>query len=104
MTENLLEFESHFSFGENWAQYAQKIDERRIEERSALTRACTGAERRVSKSRGVDGRHRLENDDECQTATGEAFRHSSVCVGSGNPTDTARLLHVQPSASKPEPP
>jgi predicted RNA methylase len=32
MTENLLEFESHFSFGENWAQYAQKIDERRIEE------------------------------------------------------------------------
>jgi predicted RNA methylase len=32
MTENLLEFESHFSFGENWAQYAQKIDEKRIEE------------------------------------------------------------------------
>src|SRR3984893_16788135 len=32
MTENLLEFESHFSFGENWAEYAQKIDERRIEE------------------------------------------------------------------------
>src|SRR5580692_10613335 len=32
MTENLLEFESHFSFGENWAQYAEKIDERRIEE------------------------------------------------------------------------
>jgi predicted RNA methylase len=31
-TENLLEFESHFSFGENWAQYAEKIDERRIEQ------------------------------------------------------------------------
>jgi predicted RNA methylase len=32
MAENLLEVESHFSFGENWAQYAEKIDERRIEE------------------------------------------------------------------------
>jgi len=32
MPENLLEVESHFSFGENWAQYAEKIDERRIEE------------------------------------------------------------------------
>jgi len=32
MTQNLLELESHFSFGENWAQYAEKIDERRIEE------------------------------------------------------------------------
>jgi predicted RNA methylase len=31
-TENLLEVESHFSFGENWAQYAEKIDERRIEQ------------------------------------------------------------------------
>lgn len=32
MSQNLLEFESHFSFGENWAQYAEKIDETRIEE------------------------------------------------------------------------
>ena len=32
MNQNLLELESHFSFGENWAQYAEKIDERRIEE------------------------------------------------------------------------
>jgi 2-polyprenyl-6-hydroxyphenyl methylase/3-demethylubiquinone-9 3-methyltransferase len=32
MAENLLEVESHFSFGENWAHYAEKIDERRIEE------------------------------------------------------------------------
>ncbi|MBI3668690.1 MAG: class I SAM-dependent methyltransferase [Acidobacteria bacterium] len=32
MTQNLLELETHFSFGENWAQYARKIDERRIEE------------------------------------------------------------------------
>jgi len=32
MNQNLLEVESHFSFGENWAQYAQKIDEKRIEE------------------------------------------------------------------------
>jgi predicted RNA methylase len=32
MNQNLLELESHFSFGENWAQYAEKIDETRIEE------------------------------------------------------------------------
>jgi predicted RNA methylase len=32
MNQNLLEFESHFSFGENWAQYSEKINERRIEE------------------------------------------------------------------------
>jgi predicted RNA methylase len=32
MNQNLLELESHFSFGENWAQYAEKIDESRIEE------------------------------------------------------------------------
>lgn len=29
---NLLELGSHFSFGENWRRYAQKIDETRIEE------------------------------------------------------------------------
>jgi predicted RNA methylase len=45
MTENLLEFESHFSFGENWAQYAQKIDERRIEEAErSLIRLLGGRE------------------------------------------------------------
>ena len=32
MTQDLLELETHFSFGENWSQYAQKIDEARIEE------------------------------------------------------------------------
>jgi 2-polyprenyl-6-hydroxyphenyl methylase/3-demethylubiquinone-9 3-methyltransferase len=32
VSQNLLELESHFSFGENWAEYAQKIDEKRIEE------------------------------------------------------------------------
>ena len=32
------------------------------------------------------------NDDECQTATGEAFRHSSVFVSSGNPTDTTAIV------------
>jgi 2-polyprenyl-3-methyl-5-hydroxy-6-metoxy-1,4-benzoquinol methylase len=32
VTQDLLELESHFSFGENWSQYAQKIDETRIEE------------------------------------------------------------------------
>jgi predicted RNA methylase len=32
MNERLLALESHFSFGENWEQYAQKIDERRIHE------------------------------------------------------------------------
>src|SRR3984893_13834852 len=32
MNQNLLELESHFSFGETWAEYAQKIDEKRIEE------------------------------------------------------------------------
>ncbi len=32
MNQNLTELQSHFSFGENWARYAQKIDERRIEE------------------------------------------------------------------------
>lgn len=45
MTENLLEFESHFSFGENWAQYAEKIDERRIEEAErSLIRLLGGRE------------------------------------------------------------
>jgi 2-polyprenyl-3-methyl-5-hydroxy-6-metoxy-1,4-benzoquinol methylase len=32
MNEHLLALESHFSFGENWEQYAQKIDETRIQE------------------------------------------------------------------------
>jgi predicted RNA methylase len=32
MNQSLLELESHFSFGENWAHYAEKIDESRIEE------------------------------------------------------------------------
>jgi len=32
VSQNLLELESHFSFGENWAEYAQRIDEKRIEE------------------------------------------------------------------------
>ncbi|MBV8514144.1 MAG: methyltransferase domain-containing protein [Acidobacteria bacterium] len=31
-TQDLLELESHFSFGENWSHYAEKIDEARIEE------------------------------------------------------------------------
>jgi len=31
-TQDLLELESHFSFGENWSHYAEKIDESRIEE------------------------------------------------------------------------
>jgi SAM-dependent methyltransferase len=31
-TQDLLELKSHFSFGENWSQYAQKIDEMRIEQ------------------------------------------------------------------------
>jgi 2-polyprenyl-3-methyl-5-hydroxy-6-metoxy-1,4-benzoquinol methylase len=31
-TQELLELESHFSFGENWSHYAEKIDEARIEE------------------------------------------------------------------------
>jgi predicted RNA methylase len=30
--QDLLELKSHFSFGENWSQYAQKIDETRIEQ------------------------------------------------------------------------
>jgi 2-polyprenyl-6-hydroxyphenyl methylase/3-demethylubiquinone-9 3-methyltransferase len=29
-TQELLEVKSHFAFGENWSQYAQKIDEARI--------------------------------------------------------------------------
>jgi 2-polyprenyl-3-methyl-5-hydroxy-6-metoxy-1,4-benzoquinol methylase len=32
VTQDLLELETHFSFGENWSQYAQKIDETRIAE------------------------------------------------------------------------
>src|SRR5271156_6219260 len=32
MTQELLELKTHFSFGENWSQYAEKIDERRIAE------------------------------------------------------------------------
>jgi predicted RNA methylase len=32
VTQDLLELESHFSFGENWSQYAQKIDDARITE------------------------------------------------------------------------
>ena len=31
-TQELLELDSHFSFGENWSHYAEKIDEARIEE------------------------------------------------------------------------
>lgn len=31
-TQELLELKSHFSFGENWSQYAQKIDATRIEQ------------------------------------------------------------------------
>ena len=31
-TRDLLDLKSHFSFGENWSQYAQKIDETRIEQ------------------------------------------------------------------------
>src|SRR3984893_7061236 len=31
-TQDLLELKSHFSFGENWSQYAQKIDQARIEQ------------------------------------------------------------------------
>jgi predicted RNA methylase len=31
-SQELLELESHFSFGENWSHYAEKIDEARIEE------------------------------------------------------------------------
>jgi predicted RNA methylase len=31
-TPDLLELKSHFSFGENWSQYAEKIDETRIEQ------------------------------------------------------------------------
>ena len=33
-----------------------------------------------------------KNDDECQTATGEAFRHSSVTASSGNPADTTEIV------------
>jgi predicted RNA methylase len=32
MENELLELESHFSFGENWSQYAEKINENRIAE------------------------------------------------------------------------
>jgi predicted RNA methylase len=32
VNQDLLELETHFSFGDNWSQYAQKIDEARIEE------------------------------------------------------------------------
>src|SRR5215469_701525 len=31
-TQDLVELKSHFAFGENWSQYAQKIDEARIEQ------------------------------------------------------------------------
>ena len=31
-TQELLELDSHFSFGENWSHYSEKIDEARIEE------------------------------------------------------------------------
>jgi 2-polyprenyl-3-methyl-5-hydroxy-6-metoxy-1,4-benzoquinol methylase len=31
-TQELLELDSHFSFGENWSQYSEKIDEARIVE------------------------------------------------------------------------
>jgi predicted RNA methylase len=31
-TQELLELDSHFSFGENWSHYAEKIDEARIDE------------------------------------------------------------------------
>ena len=31
-TQELLELDSHFSFGENWSNYAEKIDEARIAE------------------------------------------------------------------------
>ena len=38
-TQDLLELDSHFSFGENWSHYAEKIDEARIEEaEKSLTR------------------------------------------------------------------
>jgi 2-polyprenyl-3-methyl-5-hydroxy-6-metoxy-1,4-benzoquinol methylase len=32
MKEDLLQVDSHFSFGENWSEYARKIDEKRIVE------------------------------------------------------------------------
>ena len=31
MRQELLELKTHFSFGENWSQYAEKIDETRSE-------------------------------------------------------------------------
>ena len=42
VSQNLLELESHFSFGENWAEYAQKIDEKRIEEAESFFYPCIG--------------------------------------------------------------
>jgi predicted RNA methylase len=44
MSQDLLELESHFSFGENWAQYAEKIDQRRIDEAEKSVTRLVGRE------------------------------------------------------------
>ena len=43
-TQELLELESHFSFGENWSHYAEKIDEARIEEAEKSLMRLVGRE------------------------------------------------------------
>src|SRR4051794_21699992 len=44
---------------------------------------------------------RAPNSDECQTATGEAFRHSSAPTGSGNPAGTTAILARPDGAIQP---
>lgn len=44
-TSNLLSVESHFAFGKNWLDYAQKIDEQKIAQAVADLQRLSGRER-----------------------------------------------------------
>jgi 2-polyprenyl-3-methyl-5-hydroxy-6-metoxy-1,4-benzoquinol methylase len=50
MTQDLLEVQTHFSFGENWSRYAQKIDESRIAEAEKSLLRLVGREAIAGKS------------------------------------------------------
>lgn len=50
VSQNLLELDTHFSFGENWAQYAEKIDQRRIDEAEKSLIRLLGREAVESRS------------------------------------------------------
>jgi 2-polyprenyl-3-methyl-5-hydroxy-6-metoxy-1,4-benzoquinol methylase len=49
-TQDLLELDSHFSFGENWSHYAEKIDEARIEEAEKSLIRLVGRENIAGKT------------------------------------------------------